>query len=60
MVSVTELTGMTNEKANLTLVSMITPSKFSNFSDELTKNDELSEYKLSGSNCLPNQRKLSK
>ena len=30
---------------------MIMFSKFSNFPDELSKNDELREYKLSGSDC---------
>ena len=30
---------------------MITLSKFSNFPDELSENDELREYKLSRSDC---------
>ena len=31
---------------------MIMLSKFSNFPDELSKNDELREYELSGSDCI--------
>ena len=30
---------------------MVMVSKFSNFPDELSKNDELREYELSGSDC---------
>ena len=30
---------------------MVMVSKFSNFPDELSKNDELREFELSGSNC---------
>ena len=30
---------------------MILPSQFSNFPDELSENDELREYELSGSDC---------
>ena len=33
------------------LASMIILSKFSNFPDELSKNDELREHKLSRSDC---------
>ena len=31
---------------------MIMLSKFSNFPDELSENDKLREYELSGSNCI--------
>ena len=31
---------------------MITLSKFSNFPDELSENDELRKYELSGSDCV--------
>ena len=31
---------------------MVMVSKFSNFPDELSKNDELREYELSGSDCI--------
>ena len=30
---------------------MVMVSKFSNFPDELSENDELREYELSGSDC---------
>ena len=33
---------------------MITLSKFSNFRNELSENDELREYELSGSECMLN------
>ena len=33
---------------------MIMLSKFSNFPDELSENDELREYELSGSDCINN------
>ena len=33
---------------------MIMLSKFSNFPDKLSKNDELREYELSGSDCTSN------
>ena len=42
---------MMNQEGNLTLESMIMLSKFSNFPDELSENDELREYELSGSDC---------
>ena len=42
---------MTNEKVNLTLELMVIVSKFSNFPNELSKNDEFREYELSGSDC---------
>ena len=34
---------------------MITLSKFPNFPDELSKNNELREYELSGSDCIDEQ-----
>ena len=34
---------------------MIMVSEFSNFPDELNKNDELREFELSGSDCNVNQ-----
>ena len=42
---------MTNKKVDLTLGSMVMVSKFSNIPDELSENDELREYELSGSDC---------
>ena len=32
---------------------MVMVSKLSNFSDQLSENDELREFKLSGSDCNP-------
>ena len=39
---------------------MVMVSKFSNFPDELTENDELREFELSGSDCIPLLRGVSK
>ena len=39
---------------------MIILSKFSNFPDELSKNDELREHKLSGSDCTWKHWKMGK
>ena len=47
-----ELKGVTNKKVNLTWVSMVMASKFSNFPDELSENDNLREFELSGSDCV--------
>ena len=33
---------------------MVMVSRFSNFPDELSENDELREYELSGSDCMRN------
>ena len=41
-----------NWEGNLTLGSMIMLSKFSNFPNELSENDELREHELSGSDCI--------
>ena len=38
---------------------MIMLSKSSNFPDELSENDELSEYELSGSDCIEDQTRSS-
>ena len=34
-------------------------SKFSNFRDELSENDELREFELSGSNCIVVKKRLT-
>ena len=39
---------------------MVMVSKFSNFSDELSENDELREYGLSGSDCIPRSWNIRK
>ena len=36
---------------------MVMVSKFTNFPNELSKNDELKEFELSGSDCILNEQK---
>ena len=48
---------MTNKKVYLTLVSMIMLSKFSNFPNELSENDELREYELGGLTVISSYRR---
>ena len=45
-------------RVDLTLVSMVMVSEFSNFPDKLSENDILREYKLSGSDCICNFHKM--
>ena len=49
-----ELKLISNWKVDLTLVSMVLVSKFSNFPDKLSKNDQLRGYELSRSDCNDN------
>ena len=37
---------------------MVMVSKFSNFPEELTENDELREFELSGSDCTKNDETI--